>query len=499
MRWDDAVVDRLPRAAPELDAVRIASPAAVRREAGVLGPILRHEIQCAAGGFRFSTCALLIIALMAVAAVTACARFRSEVREQEALAADSARQLTATTVDAMAEAPQPAVKPPWRLALVVDGGQAETPGFYAQALSALVSPELGQPHSGNDRLPDSEPVDWMFTISVVLSMTAFVLGYDAVCGEQRGGTLKLLLSYPVPRWKVLAGKLLAVWGCLAAPFLAGSLLSLLICALWGGPSWSGEDLAKIALMILLGLWAALFFTLVALLVSSLIRDPASSLGVLALLWVTAVVVVPALGSLLAHRLQPIPAEGEVNRRIEAIGAQINRVYRGREAHWRRPEWAAVDGFAWERLSAQAENRRSELRDAVRHWVLDRKLTQARLARGLASSSPTSLLLDIAERLTGSALWRDRTFLEQARGFHGTLATWLRDLDAHDPQSPHILFFSGYLSRRVVDPATVPRFSFQEVPVRTGLAAALPALVLFALETLLAAVATFFCFSRYDAG
>jgi hypothetical protein len=247
------------------------------------------------------------------------------------------------------------------------------------------------------------------------------------------------------------------------------------------------------------LWAACFFALAALVVSSLIRDPAISLGVLSLLWVTAVVVVPALGGLLAHRLAPIPTESEIDRRMAAIRSQIHRESGGREAHWRRPEWAAADGFAWERISAQAENRRSALDGEVRAWVLERKLAQAQLARALASVSPASLVQDLGERLTGSGLGRDRSFLEQARSFRGTLATWLRDLDARDPSSPHILYFSGYLSRRPIDPATAPRFVFREVPVRSSLAAARPALAFFALETLALAAAAWLSFARYDAG
>jgi ABC-type transport system involved in multi-copper enzyme maturation permease subunit len=459
--------------------------------------IVRHELLRLLGDFRFRACSLLIVALLGIAAVVASTRSGSEFRAQETLFRDYRARIADVTVDEAAEILHPAVKPPWRLKLLVDGGQTQTPDVSSQALSALVSPVLGQTHGGNDRLPVPQPLDWMFVISLVLSMSAFLLGYDAVSGERQDGTLRQLLSYPVARWKVLAGKLLAVWICLAAPFLAGALLSLLIGALWGGLRWSGGDAAKIGLVLLLGLWAALFFTLAALLVSSLTRDPATSLGVLALSWVTAVVVIPALGGLLAHRLAPIPAESEINQRIAAIRAQVHGEYGGRESRWRGLEWATADDFALERISARAENRRYALEDAARRWVLERKLGQAHLAHTLAAVSPASLLQDLAERLTGSGLWRDRSFLEQARGFREPLAAWLRGLDARDPRSPHILFFTGYLSRRPIDPATVPRFAFREVHVREGLAAARPALALLAGETLVLAAAAFYFFFRYE--
>jgi hypothetical protein len=475
------------------------SPAPVRLQPAGAAVIVRHELRCLAGDLRFRACSLLIVVLLVVAAIAASTYCGSEARAQEALTRDYREQITGITVDGAAEILHPAIKPPWQLALLVDGGQTQTPDVYAQAVSALTSPTLGRTHSGNDRLPVSQPLDWMFVITLVLSMSAFLLAYDAVSGERQNGTLKLLLAYPVPRWKVLVAKLLAVWACLAVPFLTGALLSLWIVTLWGGLRWNGETAAKIVLVILLGLWAALFFTLVALLVSALTRDPATSLGALALLWVTAIVVIPALGGLLAHRLEPIPTEGEIGRRLAAVRVQVHREFAGRDERWRSPGWAAADGFAWERISAEAENRRYASEDGVRRWVLDRKLRQARLARGLAAVSPASLLQDLGEKLTGSGLGRDRSFLEQAHRFRDTLAARLRDLDGRDAQSPHILFFSGYLSQQPIAPAAVPRFAFREATLRDGLAAALPELALFSLESLLVAAAALFFFSRYDVG
>src|SRR4051812_15632964 len=277
----------------------------------VVMTILRKEVRHVIGSFRFQAAALLLVGLMALGAFTGGARFHNEALVRSAVADSYAAEIAGVTVDQVAEILHPAVKPPWRLAPVIDGGQAVTPNVYAQALSALVAPELRQVHSGNERLPGREPLDWMFAIRVVLPLAAFLLGYDAVCGERRRGTLSLLLSYPLPRWKVLAGKLLALWSCLAAPFLAGVAVSLLLAASAEGLPFRTADWTRIALVGLLGLWAAAFFALIAILVSSWCREPSTSLGVLAWLWVTGVIVVPALSGLLAHRLRPVPTEGEI--------------------------------------------------------------------------------------------------------------------------------------------------------------------------------------------
>ena len=466
---------------------------------GVIATIFGHEVRRLLDGFRFHATALIVVLVMVIAGVTCLARYHHDVREREVAASGYAARLDGVTIDSVVELLHPAIKSPWRLALLVDGGQGRAPDIYAQALSAWVEPELSWSRSRNDRLPDSPPLDWMFALRVVLSLAAFVLCHDAICGERQRGTLKLLLSYPAPRWKVLVGKLLAAWSCLAAPFLLGAATSLFVLAVFGGVRFAGQDLGKIGLVTLLCLWAIALFAAIALLVSSLSRESATSLSVLALLWVTAVVVVPAAGGLLAHRLRPILTPGEIELRLAQVRARIDREHGGHESNWRPPEWASADDFAWERASARAQNRRYALKEGVRREVLDRKLEQVDMARSLAALSPMSLVQDLAERLTGTGSSRDRSFLEQARALRRPLADRLRALDAADPASPHVLFFSGYLSRRSLSSGAIPRFTFRERSLREGLRAAkLPALVL-GLETILVAAAALLAFSRYDAG
>lgn len=462
---------------------------------GTVAAVLRHEVHQLTATFRYRALNLLIFLLMLLAAITAAARYRGQEIEQQGLADDSSRELRGATVDQAVEIRQPALKVPWRLSLVVDGGQSATPDAYSQALSPIVPPRFFRIHRGNERLPFSTPVDWSLVIRLVLTFAAFLLGYDAVCGERRAGTLKLVLTYPVARWKVFAGKLLAIWSALALPFLGAAILSLIVARL-GGIPFQGGDLAKAALGALVGLWVLLLSALAALLVSSLARASSTSLGILVWLWVTAVLVVPAVGGLLARRLHSIPAESETAREMAAIDQRISREHAGRDRQWRPMQWAAEDGFAWERTSAQAETRRFGLKEEVRRRALQRKLGQARLAQALACLSPASLAGDVAERLTGTGLARDARFLDQAWAFRPVLGRWLRALDARDAASPHILFFSGYVSRKPLT-GPIPRFTFHEETIGQGLVAAWPSVAILAGETLaLAAVALFF-FSRSE--
>lgn len=483
-----------------LQPVREAAAAtAGERPRGVILAVFRHELRLAAGSFRLWAPALLLLVLMILAAATSAARHQGEAAEQRNIETTYEKHLEGISVDGIAEIQHPALKPPWSLSLVVDGGQAASPDVYGQALSALEEPEFQRTSGENPRLPATVPLDWMLAIRIVLSIGAFLLCHAAICGERQAGTLKLFFSCSIPRWKILTGKFLAAWVCLALPLLVGALASLLLAVGLGDLRLMGGDLARAALGLLLGLWAAAFFVLIALLVSSLTRNPSASLGVLALFWVAAVVVVPALSVLIARGAQPLPTSTEVNQRMVEARLQAEHEVAGQGGRWRQPRWAAVDGYAWEKLSAQVENRRAALQEEVRREVLDRKLRQASLARTLASFSPPSLIQHIAERLIGTGLGRDRAFFEQAWAFRSKLEERARQLDAADPESPHILYFRGYMSQRPLAPDALARFVFRERTLREGLVSAGPALLVFALETLLLVAATLFAFSRYDAG
>ncbi|HTQ80540.1 MAG TPA: ABC transporter permease [Thermoanaerobaculia bacterium] len=470
-----------------------------------LSTIFRHEVGQTVRGLRFAVASLLLVAVMAFAAISGGARYRSAWLEQQAVSQAYAAQLSGVTIDRAAEILHPSTKTPWHLSAVVDGGQTATPDLCEQALSAQVAPVVRHLTLGNSRLPARQPLDWMFVLRVLLPLLAFLLGYDTVCGERKAGILKLLLSYPVARSKVLAGKLLALWTCLAVPLVLGAALNLGLARTVGAIPFTAADLGKALLVLLLGLWAALFFALVALLVSTISSDASLSLSVLTWLWVTGVIVAPAVSGLFAQRLRPIPTAEEIRQRLAAVDMRVARQYAGHEGHWRRPEWAKADGFAWEKVSAAAENQRAAEREEVRRGVLLQKIQQARLAQQLAAISPASLTDLLGEQVAGAGRERDESFLHQAWRFRDKLARSVAILDSEDPASPHVLFFSGYLSRRPLPAISatgapgLPRFAFREISIRQGLGTARSGLAFFAAETLALAAAAFYSFSRFAAG
>ncbi|MDU9005599.1 ABC transporter permease [Sedimentitalea todarodis] len=89
---------------------------------------------------------------------------------------------------------------------------------FSLVLSAAGSAPTGA--LGADRL--SVVVASLTSLSVYLvPLVALLMSFDAVAGEIERGTLPLLLTYPIARWEVLAGKLLAHTTIMIVAILAG--------------------------------------------------------------------------------------------------------------------------------------------------------------------------------------------------------------------------------------------------------------------------------------
>lgn len=89
---------------------------------------------------------------------------------------------------------------------------------FSLVLSAAGSAPTGA--LAADRL--SVVVASLTSLSVYLvPLVALLMSFDAVAGEVERGTLPLLLTYPVARWEVLAGKLLAHTAILIVSIVAG--------------------------------------------------------------------------------------------------------------------------------------------------------------------------------------------------------------------------------------------------------------------------------------
>ncbi len=122
----------------------------------------------------------------------------------------------------------------------------------------------------------------------LVPLIALMLSYDALVGEAEQGTLLLLLTYPVARWQVIAGKALGHGAILAIAILVGyGGVAAAITALDGVDA---EGLVAFAVMMASSLALGLVFIGLGYLASALSRERATAAGLAVGLWLLLVVV-----------------------------------------------------------------------------------------------------------------------------------------------------------------------------------------------------------------
>jgi ABC-type transport system involved in multi-copper enzyme maturation permease subunit len=80
----------------------------------------------------------------------------------------------------------------------------------------------------DDPLPILFPrLDFLFIVTIVMSLLALLFSYDAVTGERERGTLRQMISNSVSRTTILLGKFLGGAASLLIPFLLALLAGVL--------------------------------------------------------------------------------------------------------------------------------------------------------------------------------------------------------------------------------------------------------------------------------
>ena len=139
-------------------------------------------------------------------------------------------------------------------------------------------------------------VDFVFVVRVIVSLLAIFLAYDAVSGEYERGTLKLMLSRPVPRSSIILGKLIAGAICLLIPLIMSFIIGILIIQLVSGLAFTSEEWLRISLMFVVTVLCVMSFYMIGLVVSSRTRQASTSLLILLLIWIAGVFLIPGIAT-----------------------------------------------------------------------------------------------------------------------------------------------------------------------------------------------------------
>lgn len=324
-------------------------------------------------------------------------------------------------------------------------------GELADAVRLRVAPggtlQVTQSYDGRLTASPFEAADVTFLVGSVLSLLVLALSYDAIAGERDEGTLKLLLSYSVPRDTVLAAKWLGGYLAIAVPFLIVSAAALVLGIQVGGLGWSASEMIAYAAIAAIGLLYLGVMQSLALVVSVTARSSKQAMAVCLLVWVVLALVVPNMSPYVARALRPAPSR-------EAVLVAVGTLKAAAAQEWSRTveQWAAkrrqpTAGASWRDdpdMAVRAQRHQEQLDTGVRRLEEDQRtrlLAQADLAALVARCSPAGAYRIGTMDLAGVGPEEEQTYAEAVQRYSRTWSQYVAG-----KQAPMFEYINGQIRK-----------------------------------------------------
>lgn len=334
-----------------------------------------------------------------------------------------------------------------------------------------------------------QTVDLMSFAALVMSLLALVFSYDIISGEKESGTLRVMLSFPVPRDALLLGKWIGGYAAVALPFILTCLCSLGVVVLHPGADVSSQDLAAFGLLAVSALLCTGSFYSLGLLVSTLTSRAFTSIAVLVAIWVALTVALPNLSPYIAQALVPVPTVQTVEREKWAVSEAANaeRGRRMREYGQNTKDSEAVRAVVYSEMFRDCFidiARGHEQIQAEYERAVDRQISAA---VWLSRLSPAASLVYASGETADTGIREWRRFRKAVQAYRVRFLNYCED---------------KWIERARQDfkPITTedyPRFHYYRPDVRDRLVAGAVDLGLLAVWGLIFLVAGYVAFLRYD--
>ena len=167
-------------------------------------------------------------------------------------------------------------------------------------------------------------LDFVFFFNIIGSLLAFVFTYDAISGEYRRGTLRLVLINSISRPLLLTAKFVGSYLSLITSLLPALISVILLLYLMPNVNLRPSDWMATLFLFLLALLYLSVFCALGLFGSCLTRHPKTTLTTLMALWVVMVLVIPNFSPFLAAYLRPISTVYEVHENMRRLSGDIRQ-------------------------------------------------------------------------------------------------------------------------------------------------------------------------------
>jgi len=379
------------------------------------------------------------------------------------------------------------------------------------------------------------PFDFLFIVTIIMSLLAILFSYDTISGERQSGTLRLVIANSISRTNVLLGKFIGGAASLLIPFISSLLVGALYISVNPSIQWDGSAWAEFGLLTAASITFITLFYLLGLMISTFSRYPATSILNCLFLWVLLILVIPNLCPHISAQLCRIPSIKEIERRtseIEHLSLKVRwehmteskkklKSYYGElwsefesmefgglfkdfggseygEAAQQRaaadPEFRAMMDALSEEFGKANEKFGRIRRQENELWddFHTKAAVQTKLAKNIACISPYANFVYVARDLTGTGL-RSMDYFDQVKGEYGKqfwpyVGKKVQEAQKNDPK---------FTSDSFLDLSERPRFVFKEEALKDKLIEVLPYWGILVLFNVVFFAAAFAGFMRYD--
>ena len=165
--------------------------------------------------------------------------------------------------------------------------------------------------------------DFTYIVAVILSLLALIFSFDNICGEKEQQTLKLALSYSVPRHLILLSKWIGGYVVLICPVLLATGVALLIMNLQGCVQLDPGDGIRMVLMVGAALvYISLFYT-AGIMISTLTHRAVTAMIIALFVWAAWVLVIPNISIVGAKLIVQVPTYNKIENEKNAIDEEIH--------------------------------------------------------------------------------------------------------------------------------------------------------------------------------
>ena len=380
------------------------------------------------------------------------------------------------------------------------------------------------------------PLDFLFIVTIIMSLLAILFSYDAVTRERQNGTLRLVISNSVPRAKILLAKWIGGTASLLIPFILSLLAGALYISINPAIQWDGSAWAEFSLLTAASITFITLFYLLGLMVSTFSKYSSTSILNCLFLWVLLILVIPNMCPYIATQLYRIPSVSKVESEIYYL-TQVERDVLGRKffdearknlairygdlfSEFEAMEFGGLYGGCSETNKKAAQQRsatdpkfkalmsdfrtdqnrawgkanqiQNEKADKLRKDLKTKAAIQNKVAKNLTCISPFADFVYMATDLTGTGLRSLNHFERIAGEYNSRFQSYLgKKAQAATEKDP------SYTSNSFLDISDRPRFVFKEEPLKDKLNAVLPYWGILVLFNLVFFAMAFVGFLRYD--